>query len=130
MARRSYLVDSNTIIHASKAPKGEIARWLKVNKPFVTDVSLHECLERWKRLDEPGKVEEKIYLESFFIKVKKAGRFLETMRHPAVSERAYQLNRNHNIKIKDALIAAAAEIYGHILVTADRKKDFAPRLEK
>jgi hypothetical protein len=48
-----YLLDSNTIIHASKEMGGQMIAWIDANKPFVTDVSKYECLVKWRDKHEP-----------------------------------------------------------------------------
>jgi predicted nucleic acid-binding protein len=130
MEKLSYLVDSNTIINASKDPNGEIARWLELQKPFVIDLSERECLFDWPKIDSRERAAEKEFLEDFFTKAKQEGRYIESASDQRIYLRATSLNKSHNIKPTDAFIAATAEINGYILVTADHRKDFVPRLEK
>jgi predicted nucleic acid-binding protein len=130
MEKPSYLVDSNTIISASKDPNGEIARWLELQKPFVIDLSERECLYDWPKIDNPERAFEKKFIEKFFAEARNEGRYIESASDQRIYLRATYLNKSHNIKPADAFIAATAEIYGYILVTADHRKDFMPRLEK
>jgi predicted nucleic acid-binding protein len=128
---KTYHVDSNTLIYASKDQNGEIAQWLNLNRPFTCDVVKHECLERWKDIHLSENAAQKIFLEDFFDKAKQEGRYIETNWQEGENPyeaRAQEL-QTYGIKDRDAYIAAVAEQKGQILVTADNKKDFAPRLE-
>jgi predicted nucleic acid-binding protein len=130
MEKNDFLIDSNVLIHASKEPDGSIAKWLRDHKPYVTDLSYYECLKGWKEINNPIYQKEKQFLEGFFANAKEENRYLVTESNEAISQRAIVLNKDHNIKLEDAVIASTAEMYNYTLVTADNKKDFAPRLEK
>lgn len=130
MEKNNYLVDTQTIIYASKERDGQIALWLKQNKPYATDTSYHESLVKWPEINNPDREAEKKYLERFFAEAKREGRYIETEQDKTILQRAHTLYKEHNIKPDDALIASTAEKNDYILVTADNKKDFSPRLEK
>jgi predicted nucleic acid-binding protein len=128
MAINSYLVDSNTIISGSKEPSGQVARWLETQLVYATDISITECLTNWKAVNHPDKLDERISIERFFEFLQSEKRLIASLDDPHIVQRAQFLFRSYNIKPADALIAATAEYYDLILVTADTKKDFAPRL--
>jgi predicted nucleic acid-binding protein len=130
MEMNSYLVDSNTIINASKEQEGEIARWIDQRKPFVIDLSERECLYGWPNIDNPERAAEKKFLEKFFAEAKLEGRYIEIKQDRSLYERANEIIKlDRKITIEDATIAATAEKYQLILVTADIAY-FARRLEK
>jgi predicted nucleic acid-binding protein len=129
---KTYHVDSNTLIYASQDQNGEISQWLNVNRPYTNDVVKHECLERWPKINSPEKTSEKKFLERIFAEAKQEGRYIETNWRKEGNPyeiRAQEL-QSHGIKERDSYIAIVAEQKGHILVTADNKNDFGPRLEK
>lgn len=129
---KTYHVDSNTLIYASQKPNGEIARWLEANRPCTSDIVKHECLERWDDINRPENADQKLYLERFFAEAKREGRLIETNwqeKGNSYEVRAQEL-QSYGIKERDAYIASVAEQKEQFLVTADNKKDFAPRLEK
>jgi hypothetical protein len=68
-----YLVDTQTIIYASKEQDGPIAQWLALLRPYFTDVSEKECLYDWPKMNDPEKGVEKIYLERLFVETKEEG---------------------------------------------------------
>ena len=130
MSPLSVLVDSNTIIYAAKKPGGAIARWMARLKPFVTDVSYYECLQRWSLIHTPDKALERAFLEAFFIQAQEESRYIETHWWEPENDyaaRALEL-QFYGVKERDAYIAAAAERQDCLLVTADNRNDFAPRL--
>jgi predicted nucleic acid-binding protein len=125
-----FIVDSNVIIHASKSQQGPIALWLTLYRPVFTDVSFYECITRWQPMTKIELLNEKKYIEGLFSAAQVEGRYIESTQIDEISSRATTLSRSYNIKSLDAIIAATAEFFGLILVTADTKKDFAPRLQR
>jgi predicted nucleic acid-binding protein len=129
MVRLKFLVDSNTLIYASKERQGEIARRIQLVQPYVTDKSYYKCLIDWKSISNEIYQEECAYLTQFFELAEQEGRFIKTDDETLIQARAQQLFHNYNIKLGDDVIAATAELFSLILVTADIA-DFARRLEK
>jgi predicted nucleic acid-binding protein len=128
---KNYLVDANTLIYASKDQTGAIALWLQLNRPYASDIVKFECLERWAKINSPEKILERKFLEDFVHSSQENDRYVITRwKDPTNSLRlrAEEL-QSHGIKERDSYIAATAEKYGLILVTADIA-DFARRLEK
>jgi predicted nucleic acid-binding protein len=130
MASDMYLLDSSTIIHASKDIEGQIAKWIAIYLPYLTDVSYRECIEKWKRIDVSGNQSEREYLLILFDEAQLSGRYIDTKLNHAIWLRATELYSRFNIKLEDALIAATAEYFNLTLVTADVRRDFAPRLKR
>jgi predicted nucleic acid-binding protein len=138
----NFFIDSQTLIYASKNPSGPIGLWIAREKPFLSDIVKDEVLSSFEfhlnKLISNGlseflinaKNDEKAYLHSIFEVALVEERYIRSTKYHSIVERATFLVENHNIKPKDALIAATAEHFGLILVTADIKKNFAPRLEK
>lgn len=127
---RRFLADSNVLIYAGQKPTGEIARWLQKFRPYLCDVSYWECLLNWKKIALPSKAKERNFLVHLFTSAREQNRYIETTKNPEIEQRAHTLEAHHNLRINDALIAAAAEHFNLILVTADTRRNFAPRLEQ
>lgn len=129
---KTYLTDANTLIYAAKEQRGEIALWLKQSKPYVTDVSERECLHDWRDINRSENKAEKQFLENFFLEAKREGRYIQTNKQEKINlyETRAQKLQSYGIKKDDAYIASVAEQKGLFLVTADNRRNFAPRLEK
>ena len=125
---RNFLVDSNTIIYGSQQTDGSVAQWLLEAKPWVSSISLRECLDDWPLAKHPRFASQRQWLELFFGEVQKHGRLIDAT-EPAILSRASALEAE-GVQPDDARIAATAELRQLTLLTADTRKNFVPRLLK
>lgn len=124
----NYLIDSNTLIYASQEPEEAVAGFLEICSPYVCDISFRECLIDWPFASRNDFAEQRTWLEKFFDKTKRNGKFLSSD-DPILERRIIELEEL-GVQPDDARLAVVAEHYELTLVTADNRKNFIPRLEK
>lgn len=123
---RNFLVDSNTIIYGNQQADGSVAKWLLEAQPWVSSVSLRECLDDWPMARHPRFASQKQWLERFFEQVQRGGRLIDA-EGPGIVARALEAE---GVPPDDARIAATAEQGQLTLLTADTRKNFVPHLFK
>jgi predicted nucleic acid-binding protein len=110
MNGRSYLVDTNVLIHLGNGDE-IITDFLQEKVIFLSFISEMELLSK------PGLTAESIKLLQAMI----SGCVLVEFNHEIKSE-AIKLRRTHRLKLPDAIVAASAKYLRLPLLTAD--KDF------